>query len=101
MPRQKRQHKHLAIARSRRGLNNEALEVRPDSGDESDHEIVVVLDERPDESSVNHAYEHVLQWTEGAKPKRLAIYHGTSDRTQFRRKKEKNLCWNQSKAFRK
>jgi hypothetical protein len=89
MPRQKRQHQHLANARKQRGLKNEAAEVHSDSGDESENDFVVALDERPDESSVNRAYEHVLQWIEGSKPKRLAVYQGTSERTQFRRQKEK------------
>ena len=91
MPRPKRQLKHLAVSRSRIGRSGNAavLQPRPDSEEDSDCEIVVVPDERMDEASLDVVYDHVLRWAEGAKPKRLAVYHGTSERTKFRRTKEK------------
>ena len=97
MPRPKRQFKHLVMVRSKlRQAINPAADA--DSENDTDNEIIVVPEETLDDSAVNRAYDHVLRWVDGARPKRPAVYHGTSERTKFRRQKNRKQYTKQLKA---
>ena len=100
MPRPKRQLKHLAMVRSksRQAINPAASNMDADSENDTDNEIIVVPEETLDDSAVNRAYDHVLRWVDGARPKRPAVYHGTSERTKFRRQKNQKTMHEAAKG---
>ena len=98
MGRQNARNRHLVVARSKRGIIRfpvEAMEQAVasigrqeiDSGSDSDCEIVIT-GESVDECHVVQAYTLVLRWKNNARPKRVAVNLGLSERIKYRRLQE-------------
>ena len=91
MGRQNARNRHLVVARSKRGIIRFPVEATEqavasigcqeiDSGSDSDCEIVIP-GESVDECHVEQAYTLVLRWKDNARPKRVAVNLGLSERT--------------------
>jgi hypothetical protein len=81
--------RHLAQARSKRqAVQRLVSSTSTDANDamsenSSDGEVFVIPEEIVDDDQVQRAYDNVLRWAEDARPKRICVNHGNSERTQF------------------
>ena len=96
MPRQKRQLRHLTVARSVRTCRSQplqgvtAVDSATDSSDESDPDLYI-NDEVDENECIHKDWQSLISWVEGSKPKGRTAYSGQSRATEFRKKAAYNI----------